>query len=109
MAETVKKTHYSKYKDRLQEYYKKKVQCECGSIVSQASMYQHKRNNKHILKMLAMNKSNIDINLTDYKLCDCGILYCINSKCQHEKSKKHLGWLEEYGWDHYYKKNNFLM
>jgi hypothetical protein len=93
MQESNNQTNYEKYKDRIRNYYKKKVQCECGAIVSQACIYQHKQNNKHILRILS--QKNEEVNSPEYILCNCGNLYTINNKKQHEKSKKHLEWLKK--------------
>jgi arabinogalactan endo-1,4-beta-galactosidase len=86
--EIEKQSHYSKYKDRLQEYYKQKVTCDCGDVITYASMYRHKKGTKHMLRMVAQKKSSFD----DYVICECGGMYSLCDKDNHLNSAKHIKW-----------------
>jgi len=39
--------YYNKYKDRLLQNMKNKIQCECGSSICKINLYRHIKTKKH--------------------------------------------------------------
>ena len=50
-------------KEKIKERLKEKIECECGSIVSQQNMPRHKRNKKHLKNLENLEDEKIALRL----------------------------------------------
>ena len=45
------KKYYQEHKDKMKEYFKEKITCECGCIITKHSLNRHKKSKKHLINI----------------------------------------------------------
>ena len=82
-----KKEWFQEHKVEIMEKRQKKATCECGCVVLEHNLQEHKKTKKHINRMASTN-------FKPQVTCECGCVVTKSSLSRHRKTKKHIEFMD---------------